>query len=67
MERHIYPIWGDPDRLDNGWMHAGDSPGGEQHFYAMSGIFTVVPEPSTIVLLGIALAAFALNALRRRK
>ena len=67
VEGKILPIWGHSDMVNNGWMHAGDSPGGNQHFYGMSGIFTVVPEPSTIVLLCIGLAGFGLCALRRRK
>jgi hypothetical protein len=51
------------------WLYFGHIDGlmAENNFYAMSGVLTVVPEPSTLVLAGLAVAGLAASSLRRRR
>lgn len=61
-------IYGNPLSAFSGWTTTSivEDPSVPYHMYAMSGVITVVPEPSTSVLAGIAgLIAFAVRFRRR--
>jgi hypothetical protein len=50
------------------WLQAGQSPSPELlSLYGISGVLTVVPEPSTIVLACLAATGLAVSSLRRRR
>jgi len=60
--------FGSPGEVSGGWMFIGTSSAAhpELHFYAVSGVLTAVPEPSTALLLGLGLAGMAARRRPRR-
>jgi hypothetical protein len=65
-----FPAWGEGDYADNEWVFASYGTYGSEReflFYGLSGVLTVVPEPSTIVPAALgAAAALAIWITRRR-
>lgn len=66
-----FPVTGDPTSSSGEWMFnpyfGTPSFAIAHHFYAMSGVLTVVPEPGTIVLACLAAAGLAASSVRRRR
>ena len=60
-------IIGISDSLNNAWIEFdADSLTNNNHFYAISGILTAAPEPSSMALACLAVAGLAMTAIRKR-
>lgn len=62
-------LFGNPLSSFSGWTTTtiAEDPSVPYHMYAMSGVMTVVPEPSSLVLAAFGSAALCLVAIRRRR